>query len=129
MNQSTKSGTPSARAIEAIQGATSDSQVLAAVEEFAGAIANFRDAQLNGVREQFMPVGWGYSRVGLFHDEDIADEDIFFMPLGTIGGTEEGILRAHRRRLDGSLRDSVLFSIIASEWPATREALQRRLAR
>lgn len=44
--------------------------------------------------------------------------------IARIGGTEEGILRAHRRRLDGSLRDSVLFSILASEWPAKRAALQ-----
>jgi RimJ/RimL family protein N-acetyltransferase len=47
--------------------------------------------------------------------------------IARIGAQEEGTLRAHRRRLDGSLRDSVLFSIIASEWPGVRAALQRKL--
>lgn len=47
--------------------------------------------------------------------------------IARIGGVEEGVLRAHRRRLDGSLRDSVLFSILASEWPDVRDALRRRL--
>lgn len=48
--------------------------------------------------------------------------------LARIGATQEGILRAHRRRLDGSLRDSVLFSVLASEWSAVRAALQAKLA-
>ena len=47
--------------------------------------------------------------------------------IARIGGVQEGILRAHRRRLDGSLRDSVLFSILASEWPGVRDALHGRL--
>jgi hypothetical protein len=29
---------------------------------------------------------------------------------------------------DGSLRDTVVFSIIASEWPAVRSGLRHRLA-
>ncbi|HKU42253.1 MAG TPA: GNAT family protein [Polyangiales bacterium] len=49
--------------------------------------------------------------------------------IARIGGTQEGILRAHRRRPDGSLRDSVLFSILASEWPAVRERLTSKLVR
>jgi N-acetyltransferase len=49
--------------------------------------------------------------------------------LAGIGATEEGVLRAQRRRLDGSLRDSVLFSIIASEWPGVRERLRARMQR
>jgi RimJ/RimL family protein N-acetyltransferase len=44
-----------------------------------------------------------------------------------LGATEEGVLRSHMRRADGSLRDSVLFSIIAPDWPALRERLQARL--
>jgi len=49
--------------------------------------------------------------------------------IARIGGVQEGVLRAHRRRLDGSLRDSVLFSILASEWPDVRAALLRKLER
>jgi N-acetyltransferase len=39
------------------------------------------------------------------------------------------VLRAHRRMPDGSLRDTVVFSIIASEWPQVRSGLDFRLAK
>jgi N-acetyltransferase len=45
-----------------------------------------------------------------------------------IGASREGVLRSHMRRADGSLRDSALFSIIASEWPAIKERLRARVA-
>jgi N-acetyltransferase len=41
---------------------------------------------------------------------------------------EEGILRHHMVNADGSLRDSVYFSILAEEWPAVRRRLEKRLA-
>ena len=44
--------------------------------------------------------------------------------LERIGGQCEGILRAHRMAADYIARDSVRYSIIASEWPA----VQRRLS-
>ena len=44
-----------------------------------------------------------------------------------LGATQEGILRHHRILPDGSVRDSVVFSILAAEWPAIREALEKRL--
>jgi N-acetyltransferase len=47
--------------------------------------------------------------------------------IARIGAREEGTLRSHMRRADGSLRDSVMFSIIAEEWPAVRERLEQRL--
>jgi RimJ/RimL family protein N-acetyltransferase len=46
-----------------------------------------------------------------------------------IGGVREGVLRKHRIRRDGSWRDTVLFSMTDDEWPATRDALEERLAR
>jgi RimJ/RimL family protein N-acetyltransferase len=45
-----------------------------------------------------------------------------------IGAVEEGTLRNHMVTESGRLRHSVYFSVIASEWPAVRERLQRRLA-
>src|SRR5262249_38304344 len=45
-----------------------------------------------------------------------------------IGATEEGTLRSHMRRQNGSIRDSVYFSIIASEWPVVKASLAARLA-
>jgi len=47
--------------------------------------------------------------------------------IARIGASREGVLRAHMRRPDGSLRDSVLFSMLASEWPEHRERLRARL--
>ncbi len=46
-----------------------------------------------------------------------------------IGAKQEGILRSHRIMPDGSLRDSVVFSIIDSEWPAVKANLESKLAR
>lgn len=45
-----------------------------------------------------------------------------------LGAQRDGILRAHRRHKDGSLRDTYTYSIIASEWPAIRARLDARLA-
>jgi RimJ/RimL family protein N-acetyltransferase len=49
--------------------------------------------------------------------------------LARIGAVEEGTLRAHMVMPDGALRSSVYFSVIASEWPATKRRLEERLAR
>lgn len=46
-----------------------------------------------------------------------------------LGARREGVLRAHRRRGDGSLRDTVCYSILAAEWPAVSDALDQRLRR
>lgn len=40
-----------------------------------------------------------------------------------LGAVREGVQRKHRRRRDGSWRDTVVFSMLDSEWPAVREAL------
>jgi N-acetyltransferase len=41
--------------------------------------------------------------------------------LERIGGKFEGILRAHRIAADYTVRDSVRYSIVASEWPGVKE--------
>ena len=46
-----------------------------------------------------------------------------------IGGQFEGILRAHRMASDFIPRDSVRYSIIASEWPKVKERLTQFLNR
>jgi RimJ/RimL family protein N-acetyltransferase len=45
-----------------------------------------------------------------------------------IGATEEGTLRSHMVTHDGRFRDSVYFSVLASEWPEVRARLEKRLA-
>lgn len=45
-----------------------------------------------------------------------------------LGARYEGVLRRHQRRGDGTIRDSVMFSVTAEDWPAVRNGLQDRLA-
>ncbi len=47
--------------------------------------------------------------------------------IAALGATREGVFRAHMVRRDGTLRDSVYFSVVRSEWPAVRERLAARL--
>ncbi|AEI76417.1 amino-acid acetyltransferase ArgA [Cupriavidus necator N-1] len=49
--------------------------------------------------------------------------------IARLGAKQDGVLRNHQRMPDGSLRDTVVFSIIASEWPAVRQHLQFQLDR
>ena len=46
-----------------------------------------------------------------------------------LGAHRDGVLRAHKRRPDGTLRDTVCYSIIASEWPDVSRWLAMRLTR
>lgn len=46
-----------------------------------------------------------------------------------LGAKLDGILRNHRIMPDGSLRDTVNYSILPHEWPAVRNGLDARLAR
>jgi len=47
--------------------------------------------------------------------------------IAKLGATREGVFRAHMIRRDGSLRDSVYFSVVRDEWPAVRDRLAARL--
>jgi len=49
--------------------------------------------------------------------------------IAALGAKQDGILRNHQRLPDGSLRDTVVFSIIESEWLAVKAHLQYKLAR
>src|SRR4051794_6709787 len=49
--------------------------------------------------------------------------------IAALGARQDGVLRNHRRMPDGSLRDTVVFSITDTEWPAVRNGLRHRLAR
>jgi N-acetyltransferase len=46
-----------------------------------------------------------------------------------LGAKQDGILRSHQILKDGSIRDTVVYSIIANEWPAVKNNLQAKLAK
>jgi RimJ/RimL family protein N-acetyltransferase len=46
-----------------------------------------------------------------------------------LGAQREGVLRAHKRRTDGTLRNTVCFSILTEEWPNVSNWLEMRLNR
>ena len=47
--------------------------------------------------------------------------------IAALGAKEDGVLRSHSVGPDGALRDTVIFSITASEWPAVRLGLRHSL--
>ena len=46
-----------------------------------------------------------------------------------LGAKKDGILRHHQARRDGTVRDSVMYSILLSEWSDVKRHLEFRLAR
>ena len=46
-----------------------------------------------------------------------------------LGAKQDGVLRNHMRHADGTLRDTVVFSILPQEWPAVKNHLEFQLAR
>jgi RimJ/RimL family protein N-acetyltransferase len=45
-----------------------------------------------------------------------------------LGAAYEGVLRRYQRRADGSVRDTVMFSVVAEDWPRVREGLTDRVS-
>jgi RimJ/RimL family protein N-acetyltransferase len=46
-----------------------------------------------------------------------------------LGAKKDGVIRHHQPRRDGTVRDTVMFSILAGEWPDVKRHLELRLAR
>ncbi len=46
-----------------------------------------------------------------------------------LGAKKDGVIRHHAPRRDGTVRDTVMVSILAAEWPDVRRHLTGRLAR
>lgn len=46
-----------------------------------------------------------------------------------IGAKKDGVLRRHQARRDGTVRDTVMYSILKEEWPDVRRHLELRLRR
>ena len=46
-----------------------------------------------------------------------------------LGAKKDGVIRRHWPRRDGSVRDTVMYSVLADEWPDVRRHLEFRLSR
>ena len=46
-----------------------------------------------------------------------------------LGARRDGVLRHHALRRDGTIRDTVMYSLAVGEWPEARAELQARLAK
>jgi N-acetyltransferase len=46
-----------------------------------------------------------------------------------LGAKKDGVIRHHQARRDGTVRDSVMYSVVAGEWPDVRRHLESRLSR
>jgi N-acetyltransferase len=44
-----------------------------------------------------------------------------------LGARRDGAIRHHALRRDGTIRDTVIYSMLASEWPTAKEKLEKRL--
>lgn len=73
---------------------------------------------------------WQVDRVDLKTD---ARNERVRIAIAALGAHFEGVLRqwqpSQRQGEDDKLRDSAMFSIVATEWPAVRDRLHQRLAR
>jgi RimJ/RimL family protein N-acetyltransferase len=49
--------------------------------------------------------------------------------IAALGAHQDGVLRHHQARRDGTVRDSVMFSILAAEWRDVQRHLTTRMAR
>ena len=49
--------------------------------------------------------------------------------IARLGAKQDGVLRNHQLSADGVKRDTVVFCIIDSEWPAVRQHLRFQLER
>jgi RimJ/RimL family protein N-acetyltransferase len=45
-----------------------------------------------------------------------------------LGARREGVLRKYQTRSNGTIRDTVVYSVIAEEWPAVKTGLEARLS-
>jgi len=46
-----------------------------------------------------------------------------------LGAQREGVLRRYQMRTNGFIRDTMIYSLIADEWPAAKARLEERLGR
>ena len=67
---------------------------------------------------------WDFNRIQIATDPRNLKN---YNTLKKLGATKEGILRQHMIHHNGQITDTVLFSILAEEWPEVKKELVSRL--
>jgi len=67
---------------------------------------------------------WGCNRIELLTDERNIKSRA---AIQRIGAREEGILRSHMVMRDGFIRNSVMYSVVAAQWPEVKAGLQAKM--
>jgi RimJ/RimL family protein N-acetyltransferase len=77
---------------------------------------------------KFLLLDWaftqGFGRVQLKTDIRNSRSQL---AIARLGARHEGVLGRYQRRQDGSVRDTVLFAVLAEDWPGVRAGLLARL--
>lgn len=68
---------------------------------------------------------WGCNRVELLTDERNTRSR---QAIARLGAVQEGLLRSHMVMRDGFVRNSVIYSITAAEWPQVKAGLEAKMA-
>jgi len=68
---------------------------------------------------------WQFNRVQIATDPRNKRS---YNTLKKLGATEEGVLRQHMIHHNGLVTDTVMFSILVTEWPKIKETLWKRLS-
>lgn len=78
---------------------------------------------------RLLTLGYAFERLDVNRVEMITDPRNMNSraAMRILGATQEGIMRSHLIYRDGRIRDSILFSIIRSDWPAVKKRLCERL--
>jgi len=89
--------------------------------------APWRGSGLNAVAKRLI-LGWAFDGVGLARVQLMTDarNERSQRAMASIGAVREGLLRNYRFDKTGALRDSVVFSITAAEWPDVARRLDER---
>ncbi|RUR18116.1 N-acetyltransferase [Legionella sp. km535] len=67
---------------------------------------------------------WQFNRIQIATDPK---NERSYNNLKKLGAKEEGVLREHMIHHNGSITDTVIFSILSSEWPLINEGIIKRL--
>lgn len=78
---------------------------------------------------KFLMLEHGFERCGLNRIELLTDarNTRSRAAIVRLGASEEGVLRSHMVMRDGHVRDTVVYSVVAAEWPSLKHALQLKM--